>query len=162
MNDVLTAPSIDYLALLPMIIVAGAAIIGVLVEAFIPRGARRGIQLTIVFAALIAAFVILVSNASIRVITGSLAIDVDANRVTVNDADVDLTPKEFQLLICLLERRGRTQSRRGLLETVWDTTAEIETRTIDMHVGRLRAKLGPAGDMIETVRGFGYRFRAED
>jgi len=92
---------------------------------------------------------------------GPLAIDVDANRVTVNDTDVDLTPKEFQLLICLLERRGRTQSRRSLLESVWDTTAEIETRTIDMHVGRLRAKLGPAGDMIETVRGFGYRFRAE-
>jgi two-component system phosphate regulon response regulator PhoB len=93
---------------------------------------------------------------------GALTVDVEANRVAVNDAVVELTPKEFQLLICLLERRGRTQSRRSLLESVWDTTAEIETRTIDMHVGRLRAKLGPAGDMIETVRGFGYRFRAED
>ena len=93
---------------------------------------------------------------------GPLSIDVDANRVTVDGADVELTPKEFQLLICLLERRGRTQSRRSLLESVWDTTADIETRTIDMHVGRLRAKLGAAGDMIETVRGFGYRFRAED
>lgn len=92
---------------------------------------------------------------------GPLSVHVDANRVAVNDVDVELTPKEFQLLICLLERRGRTQSRRTLLESVWDTTAEIETRTIDMHVGRLRAKLGPAGDMIETVRGFGYRFRAE-
>ena len=93
---------------------------------------------------------------------GPLTVHVDGNRVTVDEADVELTPKEFQLLICLLERRGRTQSRRGLLESVWDTTAEIETRTIDMHVGRLRAKLGAAGDMIETVRGFGYRFRAED
>jgi two-component system phosphate regulon response regulator PhoB len=91
---------------------------------------------------------------------GALTIDVDANRVTVDGTDVDLTPKEFQLLLCLLERRGRTQSRRGLLESVWDTTAEIETRTIDMHIGRLRAKLGTARDMIETVRGFGYRFRA--
>ncbi|MGD8867985.1 MAG: response regulator transcription factor [Gemmatimonadales bacterium] len=91
---------------------------------------------------------------------GALTIDVDANRVTVDGTDVDLTPKEFQLLLCLLERRGRTQSRRGLLESVWDTTAEIETRTIDMHIGRLRAKLGTAGNMIETVRGFGYRFRA--
>lgn len=93
---------------------------------------------------------------------GALTIDVDANRVTADGANVELTPKEFQLLICLLERRGRTQSRRLLLESVWDTTAEIETRTIDMHVGRLRAKLGSAGDMIETVRGFGYRFRAQD
>lgn len=97
----------------------------------------------------------------LRAGTGGLTIDVDANRVTVDGADVQLTPKEFQLLICLLERRGRTQSRRRLLESVWDTTAEIETRTIDMHVGRLRAKLGSAGEMIETVRGFGYRFRAE-
>lgn len=93
---------------------------------------------------------------------GALTIEVDANRVTVDGVDVELTPKEFQLLICLLERRGRTQSRRRLLESVWDTTAEIETRTIDMHVGRLRAKLGSAGHMIETVRGFGYRFRSED
>jgi two-component system phosphate regulon response regulator PhoB len=93
---------------------------------------------------------------------GTLAVDVDANRATVDGEYVELTPKEFQLLICLIERRGRTQSRRGLLETVWDTTAEIETRTIDMHVGRLRAKLGSAGDLIETVRGFGYRFRAAE
>jgi two-component system phosphate regulon response regulator PhoB len=93
---------------------------------------------------------------------GTLAVDVDANRATVDGEYVELTPKEFQLLICLIERRGRTQSRRGLLEAVWDTTAEIETRTIDMHVGRLRAKLGSAGDLIETVRGFGYRFRAAE
>lgn len=75
MTDVLTAPSIDYLALLPMIIVGVAAIVGVIVEAFIPRGARRGLQLTIAFAALVAAFVVLVSNAGLRVITGGLAID---------------------------------------------------------------------------------------
>ncbi len=92
---------------------------------------------------------------------GSLAVDIEANRVTVDDVEVELTPKEFQLLVCLMERRGRTQSRRGLLETVWDTTAEIETRTVDMHIGRLRSKLGTAGDLIETVRGFGYRFQPE-
>ena len=93
---------------------------------------------------------------------GSLAVDVEANRVTVDGAEVELTPKEFQLLVCLLERRGRTQSRRVLLETVWDTTAEIETRTVDMHIGRLRSKLGTAGHLIETVRGFGYRFHPKD
>jgi two-component system phosphate regulon response regulator PhoB len=93
---------------------------------------------------------------------GPLVLDVEANRVTVDGGEVDLTPKEFQLLVCLLERRGRTQSRSALLEAVWDTTADIETRTVDMDIGRLRAKLGPAAELIETVRGFGYRLRPED
>lgn len=62
----------------------------------------------------------------------------------------------------LLERRGRVQSRRQLLQAAWNTTAEIETRTVDMHVARLRSKLGGAGDLVETVRGIGYRFRALD
>lgn len=90
---------------------------------------------------------------------GSIIVDVGANRVTVEGEEIELTPKEFQLLVCLIERRGRTQSRSALLEAVWDTTADIETRTVDMHVGRLRTKLGAAGELIETVRGFGYRFR---
>ncbi len=94
--------------------------------------------------------------------SGPLVVDVEANRVAVAGEDIALTPKEFQLLVCLLERRGRTQSRTDLLESVWETTADLETRTVDMHVGRLRAKLGATGAMIETVRGFGYRFRPED
>ncbi|UCF18729.1 MAG: response regulator transcription factor, partial [Gemmatimonadota bacterium] len=73
---------------------------------------------------------------------GPLVVDVDANRVTVEGVDVELTPKEFQLLVVLLERRGRTQSRSDLLEAVWDTSADIENRTVDMHVGRMRAMLG--------------------
>jgi two-component system phosphate regulon response regulator PhoB len=93
---------------------------------------------------------------------GALVADIDAHRVTVDGTEIELTPKEYALLICLLERRGRTQSRQDLLEAVWETTAEIETRTVDMHVGRLRSKLGVAGDQLETVRGFGYRFRRED
>jgi two-component system phosphate regulon response regulator PhoB len=60
-----------------------------------------------------------------------------------------------------MERRGRVQSRRQLLETVWEVTARITTRTVDMHVQRLRSKLGEHADWIETVRGFGYRFRTE-
>ena len=75
---------------------------------------------------------------------------------------MDLTPLEFRLLEVLMERRGRVQSRRQLLQAVWETNAAIETRTVDMHVARLRSKMGPAGDLIETVRGVGYRFRAED
>lgn len=94
---------------------------------------------------------------------GPVAVDPEAHRVTVDGREVTLTPTEFRLLVCLLERRGRTQSRETLLESVWDTTAEIETRTVDMHIRRLRSKLGePAAELIETVRGFGYRFRRED
>jgi len=93
---------------------------------------------------------------------GKIVVDVDAQRVTVGEREVRLSRKEFRLLICLIRRRGRTQSRKALLEAVWDTTADIETRTVDMHVRRLRAKLGDDADMVETVRGFGYRFRSDD
>lgn len=93
---------------------------------------------------------------------GPVAVDLNAMRVSVNTDPVDLTPTEFRLLVTLLERRGRVQSRQQLLETAWDIQARIETRTVDMHVQRLRTKLGEAGRLIETVRGFGYRFRARD
>jgi two-component system phosphate regulon response regulator PhoB len=89
-------------------------------------------------------------------------VDVNAQRVSIDDEEVKLSRKEFQLLVCLLRRRGRTQSRKALLEAVWNTTADIATRTVDMHIRRLRARLGDAAEYIETVRGFGYRFRAED
>ncbi|HEX9106007.1 MAG TPA: response regulator transcription factor [Longimicrobiales bacterium] len=90
---------------------------------------------------------------------GPVAVDLSAMRATVNDQELDLTPTEFRLLSTLLERRGRVQSRKQLLEIAWEIHAQIETRTVDMHVQRLRAKLGEAGEYIETVRGFGYRFR---
>ena len=94
-----------------------------------------------------------------RLHIGPLQIDLGAHQVTVDGAPVDLTPTEFKLLLTLAERRGRVQGRAHLLETVWEAAPDIQTRTVDMHVQRLRAKLGPAGDMIETVRGFGYRLR---
>jgi len=93
---------------------------------------------------------------------GGIVVDRAATAVTVNGHDVELTPIEYKLLLTLLERRGRVQSRPQLLETVWDAQPDIETRTVDMHVRRLRAKLGGAGDLIETVRGFGYRLKPED
>lgn len=93
---------------------------------------------------------------------GPVVVDLNAMRVAVAGAPVELTPTEYRLLVTLLERRGRVQTRQQLLETAWDIHARIETRTVDMHVQRLRAKLGDAGDLIETVRGFGYRFRARD
>src|SRR5438552_4131836 len=91
---------------------------------------------------------------------GPLVLDRTAHRVTVAGAEVELTATEFKLLRTLLEREGRVQTRAQLLETVWQAQPDIQTRTVDMHVQRLRQKLGKAGDAIETVRGVGYRFRA--
>ena len=88
---------------------------------------------------------------------GAIRVDRAAHRVSVGGDDIELTPTEFKLLLTLAERKGRVQARSHLLETVWDAAPDIQTRTVDMHVQRLRGKLGPAGDMIETVRGFGYR-----
>ncbi|HSJ15074.1 MAG TPA: response regulator [Longimicrobiales bacterium] len=90
---------------------------------------------------------------------GGITVDLNAMRVTVADAELDLTPTEYRLLVTLMERRGRVQTRQQLLETAWDIHARIETRTVDMHVQRLRSKLGTSADMVETIRGFGYRFR---
>jgi len=92
---------------------------------------------------------------------GPFVLDTGAAMATAGDLDLDLTPTEFRLLQTLLERRGRVQSRRQLLEAVWEVTANIATRTVDMHVQRLRTKLGDQADWVETVRGFGYRFRTE-
>ena len=92
-------------------------------------------------------------------VIGPLQIDTAAVTVRINGRDLDLTPTEFKLLLTLAERRGRVQGRSHLLEAVWDSASDIQTRTVDMHVQRLRSKLGAAGELIETVRGFGYRLR---
>ncbi len=91
---------------------------------------------------------------------GPLSIDRGAHEVRVGTETLDLTATEYKLLLTLAERRGRVQSRTSLLETVWEAAPDIQTRTVDMHVQRLRAKLGAAGSLIETVRGFGYRLTA--
>jgi len=90
---------------------------------------------------------------------GSISINRSAHGVSVQGTEVDLTPTEYKLLLLLAERRGRVQARSHLLQSVWDAAPDIQTRTVDMHVQRLRTKLGSAGDLIETVRGFGYRIR---
>jgi two-component system phosphate regulon response regulator PhoB len=89
---------------------------------------------------------------------GGITIDRSAHRVTLHGEELPLTATEYKLLLTLVERRGRVQSRPQLLETVWEAQPDIQTRTVDMHVQRLRTKLGAEGDRIETVRGFGYRF----
>jgi len=76
----------------------------------------------------------------------------------VNKKEIKLTLMEFNLLLTLIQRRGRVQSREKLLEDVWNIDSEVTTRTIDTHVKQLRHKLGKVGKLIETVRGLGYRF----
>jgi two-component system, OmpR family, phosphate regulon response regulator PhoB len=90
---------------------------------------------------------------------GPLVIDRSAHRASVHGQELSLTATEYKLLLTLVERRGRVQSRPQLLEIVWEAQPDIQTRTVDMHVQRLRTKLEDAGKLIETVRGFGYRFR---
>ena len=87
-----------------------------------------------------------------------LIADFDAVAVTVDGEPTRLTRREFELLRCLVENRNRVLSRDRLLERVWGYEQFIETRSVDVHVGRLRSKLGSAGRQIETVVGLGYRF----
>lgn len=101
-------------------------------------------------------------SASRRVVVGPIVLDRDAHRAFSNGREMELTPLEYRLLEVFLERRGRVQSRRQLLQAVWETDAAIETRTVDMHVARLRSKLREAAGLIETVRGVGYRLQAAD
>ena len=87
-----------------------------------------------------------------------LIADFDAVSIQVDGQSVRLTRREFELLPCLVENRNRVLSRDRLLERVWGYDRFIETRSVDVHVGRLRAKLDAAGAQIETVVGLGYRF----
>lgn len=87
-----------------------------------------------------------------------LVADFDAVAISVDGSPVRLTRREFELLKFLVENRNRVLSRDRLLERVWGYERFIETRSVDVHVGRLRAKLGRAGQQIETVVGLGYRF----
>ena len=93
------------------------------------------------------------------VTVGPLQIDRAHHRVTAGGRPIELTATEFKLLLTLASRRGRVQSRAQLLEEVWEAAPDVQTRTVDMHVQRLRSKLGTEADLIETIRGFGYRMR---
>jgi two-component system phosphate regulon response regulator PhoB len=92
---------------------------------------------------------------------GMLKLDRGGHRVWVEEDEITLTALEFKLLDTLLSRKGRVQSREVLLADVWDIRADVTTRTVDTHVKRLRQKLGPAGDYVETLRGVGYRWMAD-
>lgn len=92
-----------------------------------------------------------------RIEIAGVAIDEEIHQLTVDGAEVPLTATEFRLLKLLMERKGRVQSREHLLVNVWHYDTDIETRTVDTHVRRVREKLGPYAHLIETVRGVGYR-----
>jgi len=96
-----------------------------------------------------------------RIRHGVLAIDEAAHRVWVAEEEIELTATEFKLLWELARRSGRVQSRGTLLEQVWDMPPDLNTRTVDTHVKRLREKLGAAANHVETVRGVGYRFNTQ-
>ena len=88
---------------------------------------------------------------------GKLSVNLDEHSVFANGEKVVLTLKEFELLRVFMENPGRVFSRDILLEKIWGTEFYGETRTVDVHIGTLRTKLGECGEYIETVRGVGYR-----
>ena len=96
-----------------------------------------------------------------RVIIGEITIEKDSHDVFVAGEKIDLTATEYKLLILLTERMGRVQSREVLLRDVWGYESDIDTRTVDTHVQRLRTKLLTSSEHIVTVRGFGYKFYTE-
>jgi two-component system, OmpR family, phosphate regulon response regulator PhoB len=91
---------------------------------------------------------------------GGLRLDASAHRVEARGQEIALTATEFRLLKVLLERQGRVQTRSRLLSDVWGYAEDVDSRTVDTHVRRLRRKLGVEADRIETVIGVGYRLRA--
>ena len=90
---------------------------------------------------------------------GAISVDADRHHVSTGGKPVRLTAVEFRLLMMLMRRPGRVQGRDRLLREVWGYESVIDTRTIDTHVRRLRDKLGKAANLVETVRGFGYRLK---
>jgi two-component system phosphate regulon response regulator PhoB len=95
-----------------------------------------------------------------REVVGPIRVDAEAHRCFVDGAEIQLTALEFKLLTTFMARLGRVQSREQLLQDVWEMSSEVETRTVDTHVKRLREKLGSGRDLLETVRGVGYRLVA--
>jgi len=93
---------------------------------------------------------------------GGIEIDPEAHRATIDGVEIHLTATEFRLLHYLIKKPGRVRSRERLLEKVWGYNEDVDSRTIDTHIRRLRAKLGNEADRIETVVGVGYRLRADE
>ncbi len=99
------------------------------------------------------------ADAKTELEAGAIRLDIDGHRAWVDGNEVTLTATEFRLLTVLVERRGRVQRRANLLRDVWGYSDDVDSRTVDTHVRRLRRKLHAAGRQIETVIGVGYRLR---
>jgi two-component system, OmpR family, phosphate regulon response regulator PhoB len=97
--------------------------------------------------------------ASDRLEVGGVQLDVSGHQLRVRGRETPLTATEFRLLRLLMERGGRVQTRGQLLSDVWGYADDIDSRTVDTHIRRLRRKLGPEAERIETVIGVGYRLR---
>ena len=95
-----------------------------------------------------------------RIVLGPLEVDAGAHHVRVQGQEVNLTPIEMRLLTDLVEHAGRVRTREDLLRDVWGYSPNVKSRSPDTHVRRLRKKLGPARNLIQNVRGVGYRLRA--
>jgi two-component system alkaline phosphatase synthesis response regulator PhoP len=91
----------------------------------------------------------------------NIILNIKAHQITVNNTPVEVTLKEFELLRLLMKNAGTVLTRDMLLENIWGYGFDGETRTVDVHIGTLRSKLGVAGEIIETVRGIGYRIANE-
>lgn len=100
------------------------------------------------------------SKAVIRL--GNITLDKSRHMVTVGGKEIILTLKEYDLLTLLVDNRGMVFTRDQLLAAVWQSDVGIETRTVDVHIGTLRTKLGEGGDLIKTVRGVGYKMEEGD
>ena len=92
---------------------------------------------------------------------GAITIDTERHLVAINGVEVAFTTTEFKLIHTLVQRLGRVQSREVLLRDVWGYNFVEDTRTVDTHITRLRTKMGEAGEMIKTVRGFGYKMEEQ-
>jgi len=101
------------------------------------------------------------SDASKLLRVGPIELDPVTHDVRIHGAPTQLRPLEYKLLLLLVSEPGRVFTREELLEQVWEMRGDINTRTVDVHVRRLRVSLGPAADVIETVHGFGYRAKRE-
>jgi two-component system phosphate regulon response regulator PhoB len=97
-----------------------------------------------------------------KVTIGELEIDIAAHRIMLTNKEISLTKKEFELIMHLVQRNGRVQTREYLLSQIWGYTSDVTSRTVDTHIKRLRSKLGLFGKNIETVRSVGYRFNHKD
>lgn len=92
----------------------------------------------------------------------SLEVDYKGRKVTIDNKEVSLTPKEYELLVYFIENEGRALSREGLLSSVWGYDHYGDDRTVDSHIKMLRSNLGEYRDLIKTVRGMGYKYEKEE